>query len=225
MTTGTNARFNFDFALADVKILLKAHDSVTGRGKGRPARELEVFKRAGVILAVTAWETFIEDTLKDRFQVKLNTAKSPKDLESTFNSVADAWLASHKPKPIKPPDLAKWALDGWKAMLMDRFSEEIEALNTPNSANIRHLFERYLGDDLTKNWRWQKVSSKSACGRLDALIRLRGQLVHRGRELFEEKASVRLNHVVNAITLLERLVDRTEASLGIGPEIVPLAGS
>ena len=222
MTSGTNARFNFDFGLGDVKILLRFHDSQTGGGKGRPSRELEVFKRAGVILAVTAWETFIEDTLKDQFGAKLNAANSPKDVESTFNSVAQAWLDRDK---IKPPELAQWALDGWKSMLMEKFSGDIEALNTPNSANVRELFKRYLGEDITKAWCWQGVSANAACGRLDALIKLRGGLVHRGRELFEEKASVQRHHVERAIVLLERLVDRTETSLGIRPAVTSLGGS
>jgi RiboL-PSP-HEPN len=219
MSSITNARVNFDFALGDVKILLSLHDQRTGGGKGRPARELEVLKRAGVILAVTAWETFIEDTLEERFQAKIKAAQSPKDVESTFNSVAQAWLAREK---LKPPELAKWALDGWKAILTEKLSEEIGELNTPNSAKVRALFKRYISEDITKDWRWKGVSAPAACGRLDALIRLRGGLVHRGRELFEEKASVRRNHVVNAIALLERLVDRTEASLGIGPAEVSI---
>lgn len=204
-----NARSNFEFSLGDVKTLLNLHDSKTGRGKGRPARELEVLKRAGVILAVTAWETFIEDALKEEFRERVNSARSPKDVESPFNSVARTWLARNK---LKPPELAKWTLDGWKEMLLQEFFEEVGALNTPSSSKIRELFKKYLGEDITKDWRWQGVSSPAACRRLDDLIRLRGELVHRGRELFE-KARVHRHHVVDAIALLERLVDRTEASL------------
>lgn len=222
MRTGTKARFNFDFALRDVKILLDFHDSETSRGKGRPARELEVFKRAGVILAITVWETFIEDTLTNQFRAKLDDAESPKDVESTFNSVAKAWLERDK---VKPPELAKWALDGWKSILLEKFTDDIEKLNTPNSANIRSLFKRYLGADITNEWRWQGVSAKAACGRLDALISLRGRLVHRGRELYEARASVGRHHVINAIALLGRLVDRTETSLGIAQVVTSLEGS
>ena len=207
----TTKRLNFNFALGDVKILLRFHDAETGRGKGRPARELEVFKRAGLILAVTAWETFIEDTIADGFKAKLSAASSPSAVESTFRSVAQAWLA--RGDKIKPEELSNWALDGWRAMLMEKFILEIESLNTPNSRNIRELSKKYLGSDITKNWRWQSVSARVACERLDTLIRLRGRLVHRGREFFEGKAGVRRYHVVNGIALLERLADLTEAAL------------
>lgn len=97
----TNAGSNFDFALGDVKILLNLHDSKTGGGKGRPVRELEVLKRAGVILAVTAWETFIEDSLEEKFRAKINGASSPKDVEGTFNAVAQAWLARDEASLVK----------------------------------------------------------------------------------------------------------------------------
>jgi RiboL-PSP-HEPN len=216
----TNERFNFEFALGDAEILLKFHDSSTGRSKGRPARDLEVFKRAGVILAVTAWETFVEDTLGSHFQRRLDHAHSPSDVQSTFNSVAEAWLTDGK---VKPPDLAKWTLDGWKSMLLEKLSNEIDGLNTPDSENVRRLFKRYLGrGDITKEWHWQGVSASAACERLDALINLRGRLVHRGRELFEERASVRRQDVGNAVSLLKKLVDRTESSLGIAPVETPL---
>lgn len=213
----TGARLNFEFALGDVKILLGLHDSKTKRSKGRPARDLEVFKRAGVILAVTAWETFIEDTLRDQFGDRLRDAQSPQDIQSTFNAVAQSWLERDE---LKPPDVAAWTLNGWKTVLGNKLEDDLSALNTPNSKNIRKLYKRYLGEDITQSWRWKRVSSSGACKKLDDLIFLRGKLVHRGRELFEEKASVRRGDVVNATGLLEKLVDRTEEKLGIAPRLV-----
>jgi hypothetical protein len=223
MTTITRANGNFKSALDDVKALIRFHDSETGGGIGRPADELEVLKRAGVILAVTAWETFVEDTLEEQFDVRLRAAKVPKDIESTFNSVASAWLQRG---PSKPEEVAQWTLDGWKTMIKNKVREDLSALNTPNSANVKALFKRYLGEDITKAWRWPGASSTKACNRLDTLIKLRGQLVHRGRPLFKgSRANVRRGEVTNAVDLLERLVDRTEAKLGVGPRKVVSTGS
>src|ERR1044072_8210427 len=56
-------RANFRAALGDVARLLALHDAETKRQPGRPSPDVEVFKRAGVILSVTAWETFVEDTI------------------------------------------------------------------------------------------------------------------------------------------------------------------
>lgn len=221
--TITAAGLNFDFSLEDVRILLRLHDSKTGGGRGKPARELEVLKRAGVILAVTAWETFVEDTLEREVLERLANAKSPKDIQGTFNSVANAWLQKiHlQNKQVQPPDLEEWALDGWKSMIKQKFSEDLAALNTPNSANVRAMFKKYIGEDITQAWRWQGVSSSSACGKLDALVRLRGGLVHRGKDLFERKASAKRGHVVDAMELLSRLVDRTETELGASSAVSP----
>lgn len=215
----TIARVNFDFALDDVRILLRFHDSTTGGGRGKPARDLEVLKRAGVILAVTAWETFVEDTLAREFRQKLAGAKGPKDIQSTFNSVASAWLQKMQlqNRQMQPPDLEKWTFDGWKSLITEKFSEDIAALNTPNSANVRAMFKKYTGGDITRAWRWKGVSSLDACNRLDALVRLRGSLVHRGKDLFDRKASAKRGNVVDAMDLLTRLVDRTENKLGVAP--------
>lgn len=218
METVTIARVNFNSALHDVRILLRFHDSRTGGSRGKPARELEVLKRAGVILAVTAWETFVEDTLERQFRERIATAKGPEDIRGTYNSVAHAWLQENR--TLQPPDLEKWAAGGWKKMIEGKFSEDLRNLHTPNSANVRAMFKKYAGEDVTQAWVWRKVSAASACRKLDALVRLRGKLVHRGKQLFDRKASVKRIDVANAIDLLTRLVAQTEEKLGVAPRPV-----
>src|SRR5260370_21013950 len=212
-TTGTFARFNVEAAIEAVSIVLKTHDAETKRAAGRPSRSLEVFKRTGVILAVTAWEAYIEDTLTQQFQERLQKAVAPDAIKSTFNSVSQAWLSSAP----KPPDLAKWAGDGWKNVILEKFQHDIFALNTPNSDKLKNLFERYFNLDITKYWKWQKISSNTACQKLDALIKLRGELVHKGKEIFESKAKVRRSNLVEAQSLVQRLVECTDLALNIAP--------
>jgi hypothetical protein len=57
------ARMNFNEARGDAVTLLKIHDQATGGKSGRPKPELEALKRSALILAVTAWESFVEDTV------------------------------------------------------------------------------------------------------------------------------------------------------------------
>lgn len=220
VTVLTMARGQFRFAMGDVQRLLALHDAETKRRPGRPNPDLEVFKRAGVILAVTAWETFIEDTLSDALGKKLAAARTPKDVQSTFNAVANAWLSQ---KDLKPLQLAEWALDGWKEMLRRHLQTEIEALNTPNSANIARLTKRYLGEDVTAAWRWRGLSALSARRRLDLLIALRGSLVHKAKGVFEP-ARVRRRDVSGAIALLNRLAQATEETLGRQPRASAWSG-
>jgi len=214
----SSARSNFDYSIADVDILLQVHDAETKGAVGRPDRQLEVFKRAGIILTVTAWEAYVEDTLSQQFREKLGRAAVPADISSAFNAASDVWLNS---KP-KPPDVAKWAGDGWKTLVLEQFDQEVKALNTPNSDKVRVLFKRYLGLDLKQSWKWQKTSSDMACNRLDALIRLRGELVHRGREWSQSKASAHRSHLDGAKKLVSHLVECTDIALGIAPEVIEI---
>ena len=128
-------------------------------------------------------------------------SKRPSDVESLFNSVAHQWLE----KAPKPPELADWTGDGWKALFRKRLDNDILALNTPNSQNVRTLSKRYLGADLTTHWRWVGTTPTRATGCLDALIRLRGEVTHRGREAFERRAVISRKQVVQAISLLKHL--------------------
>lgn len=203
-------RLNLNHSLKDVEILLQFHDAETQGNSGRPRRELEVLKRAGIVLAVTAWEAFIEDTLYTRFLDRLEKTISPVDMSSTFNSVADTWLNSSEARRLAPPDLLKWTGDGWKDLIKQKLEDDIANFNTPNSTNLRKLFKRYLGVDITKGWKWQRVSPEQACQKLDDMIELRGELVHRAKELFEVKDKVRRRDVVDAVDLVKRLAQRTE---------------
>jgi len=88
-TTGTAARFNLELALKDVSLLLRHHDQANDSRAGRPDRSLEVFKRSALILTLTAWESYIEDTITNEFLKRLNNAASPRDISSAFNHYAD----------------------------------------------------------------------------------------------------------------------------------------
>lgn len=202
---------NLEFSLGEVIVLLSAYDAEVKDLQGRSRTELAVFKRAGIILAVTAWESYIEDVLCAAFAGRLREATKPSDIEATFNMVANAWLDSQSRKP-RPHDLARWAGESWKTLIQEKFDEETRTLNTPNSANIKKLSKRYLGLDLTERWKWKGVSSAKACTRLDKLIQLRGRLVHRAAEFFE-KDQVSRAEVVRSIELMSRLAWCTELAL------------
>lgn len=205
------AFINCGFDLRGVSTLLDLYDDMTREVSGTRDPNLEVLKRAGIILTVTAWETLIENVLTSKFEERLAHAQTPDDIRGAFNFVAQAWLDSTKPRP---PALAEWAGTGWKALVLDRFRRDISELNTPSSMNIRRLFKRYLDMDITSNWKWRRVSPSRACQKLDQLIELRGDLVHRGKEyLFENKAKALRRQLVEAIDLVKRLANCTANAL------------
>lgn len=58
----------FQAAIKDAEILLDQFDKLNSKP---PPPQTEVFKRAGLILALTAWETYIEDRLSEALQPRL----------------------------------------------------------------------------------------------------------------------------------------------------------
>jgi hypothetical protein len=172
-----------------------------------------VLKRAAVILAVTAWESYIEGSVRNHATAAIEKASRPSDVQSLFNSVAQGWLEG-KPKPT---ELADWSGTGWKGILRKKLEKDLAAWNSPNSENVRALSKRYLGEDLTAHWHWERTTTALAARRLDTLIRLRGKVVHHGREAFSRTAAIQRKHVVEASSLLNHLVDCTERALGHGP--------
>src|SRR5438034_514622 len=101
----TPARTDFNAARDHAITLIKIHDEYTGAKPGRPKPELEALKRAALILAVTAWESFIEDTLIQQLAERLKKATNPTGIQSAFNSVAAEWLDPARSPKRHGPDL------------------------------------------------------------------------------------------------------------------------
>lgn len=216
----TSARWDFTAARDDAITLLRIHDQETGGKSGRPEPRLEALKRSALILAVTAWESFVEDTLTVEVDKLLKSTSDPSTILSIFNGIAHEWIDSARSTVKKPPDLMQWTGDKWKDVVRQSLSKSLESFNTPNSKNTAKLFERYLGVGIVKKWTWQRVSSGTAQKQLDALIKLRGRVVHRGKTLFTSSTQakdVRRRDVVKALNLVFNLVDATEHALGIAP--------
>ena len=216
----TFARWDFTAAQDDAITLLRIHDRETGGKSGRPEPRLEALKRSALILAVTAWESFVEDTLTEEVDKLLKSTSDPSTISSIFNGIAHEWLDPARSGVKKPPDLMQWTGDKWKDVVRQSLRKSLDSFNTPDSKNTARLFERYLGVDIIKKWTWQRVSSVTAQKQLDALIKLRGRVVHRGKTLLTSlppAKDVRRRDVVKALNLVFNLVDATEHALGIAP--------
>jgi hypothetical protein len=205
---------NFDYSIWSARVLLRLHDEEKARNRDNPPSELEGVIRSAIILSVTAWEAFIEDVLQAAFRHRLSAADTPQRVEGTFRAVAEWWLSQGGKDKPKPADLMRWAGDGWKEVLTNRFNDEIARLNTPDTQNIRELSRKWLGWDLTSCWEWESVSIASACSRLDALIDRRGKLVHRPKDMFDfaDKGALR-KEAEDAVELVDQLKTRSVEGL------------
>src|SRR5690606_16294045 len=64
----TQARIAFDNSIRDTEILLEDFDAANAHP---PLERSEVLKRAGLVMALTAWETFVEDLLRETLESRL----------------------------------------------------------------------------------------------------------------------------------------------------------
>jgi hypothetical protein len=141
----------------------------------------EVFKRAGLVMALTAWETYVEHRI----------------LEAVGRCASNDALQSER-------------------FMVAKLQEEIKRFNSPTSAKTKNLFLDYLGIDVTEEWHWNGVDVEKARNRLDALVKKRGDAVHRSKAAFGGSAQPHLvskEELEKTIRFLKELVACTEKAL------------
>ena len=175
----SKAKETFDQAILDAENLLGHFNALNTHP---PPPELEILKRAGLVMAMTAWETYVEDRL----------------VEACAERLADmggAWAAG---------------------LVRGKLEEEIKRLHNPTSQRTSELFRQYAGLDVTEAWSWNQTDAKTACERLDAYIKLRGDVVHRARPIASRTPQahpVTKAELEKAIRFLKNLVEATEGAL------------
>lgn len=197
---------NFEIALADIETMMSLYGELISTKSGRPHVEYEVLKRAAIILLVTAWESFIEHVIVQEFENKLNNARSPKDIQTAFNAFADSWSSKIVSKKIKPNELEALTSDGWKLLLLDMCTKEIESFNSPSYDNIDRLFRKYIGvsaEQILKVPGYNKMWIRT---NLNILITYRGNLVHRSKQTYSISKGVPKQKVVKSIRLISGCV-------------------
>ena len=175
----SKASDTFSHSIGDAENLLGHFNALNTKP---PPKELEVLKRAGLIMAMTAWETYVEDRV----------------LEATAERLRD----------LTDPSISSF--------VQSKLDEEIRRLHNPTSEKVIQLFRDYAGVDLTDSWCWNNADKKVVRDRLNAYIKLRGDVVHRSRtvEPGPPKAHpVTKEDLERAIRFLKNLVQATEVAL------------
>ena len=173
----SKAREAFDVSICDAVDLLEHH----AKSGHPPPQNAEVLKRAGLVMALTAWETYIEDRLVEAVTHKL------------------ACATGHSVK-----------------FMQDRLRDDLKRLNNPTSEKTRKLYQDYLDLDVTAEWKWQHVDPKAACEKLDALLKKRGDAVHRARVPQNGPTAPHLvtrDELEKAIRFIRELVAATERAV------------
>jgi predicted nucleic acid-binding Zn ribbon protein len=172
----SKARETFAQSIRDAENLLQHFNDLN---KKPPLPELEVLKRAGLVMAMTAWETYVEDRLSEACAERLG-------------------------------DLSDKTVAGFVQAKLD---EEIKKLHNPASQKTLQLFRDYGGVDLVENWHWHGCDAPAVRQRLDAYMKLRGDVVHRSFHVSPNKPlvhPVKKDDLKKAIAFLKNLVAATE---------------
>ena len=175
----TRAAQDFAISLADAHRLFAYYDAELARFKPRIPEEAEVLKRAALMMAVTAFESYVEDYFREMVPPRLSAAQTPKEFKQVFELVAKKWLKEH---PDKPAGFVERTGDGWKALLTANLNQRLKALHSPKSEIVIGLFRHFLGVELSKHWLWQGYPFDAACKRLDEIVSLRGRIAHIARK-------------------------------------------
>lgn len=175
----SRARETFAQSILDAERLL---DHFNNLNTQPPPPEAEVLKRAGLIMAMTAWETYVEDRVSEAASSRLAT-------------ISDGSIS---------------------AFIQTKLTEEIKRLHNPTADKTSQLFRDYANVDVVAEWKWANYDSTRARETLNALMRLRGDVVHRSRAIDNGPSKphpVTKEDLRKAIRFLRDLVDATERAL------------
>lgn len=156
-----------------------------GEGVKRTQSQRAAVNKAALIFAVTAWESYVEDVLREGATLMAAHCPSFQDLPKSVRSsiitqVTPAKGPGSKSPSGKYPD--SLADGGWRSLFRDFAIDATEGgnFNTPKTEAVQQLFKKWLGVDVTDSWSWQRFESPKAGDRLDETIVLRGSIVHTG---------------------------------------------
>lgn len=101
------------------------------------------------------------------------------------------------------------------AFVAAKLEEEIKRLHNPTSDKTIQLFRDYAGVDLTDKWTWNNFDPRAVRERLNQLMKLRGDVVHRSRAINPgppQAHPVTKDELEKAIRFLKHLVAATESA-------------
>jgi hypothetical protein len=164
----------FNVAIKDAEALLQHFDAI----ERRAPEDGEVLKRAGLVMAVTAWETYVEDRLQE-------------DVEIRLQAIAGSGVGN---------------------FMRRKLEEELKRFHNPDTEKTRRVFREFLDVDVTSGWKWDNYQPGDAKKALDRFLSLRGDVVHRSKEIGAAHP-VKRDTLEKVIRFLKGLVAATDRFL------------
>lgn len=163
----------------EINRLLEIHTEIAGDGPGYK-HNVQVLNKSAIVLLLACWEAYIEDLAENCFKMMLSNPRAPNIFPEHVLAIAA--------KEIKKNDIDIWQIanSGWKDILKYHkekiLTKYIErgSFNTPSPKNIDFLFSNLIGmPPLSRKWYWSGMSVDKSKDKLNKLIELRGNIVHR----------------------------------------------
>jgi RiboL-PSP-HEPN len=168
--------------LSDAARLIEIHEECTGNAAGR-RRGYDALNRSTTLLAVAAWESFVEALLEDAVGRIARHLEGPTELPANVRDAMVAYLyeAEGWSKLNNGTKTSIWKLAGrgWRTAYIGYAKSKISALNTPNHINVKKLYSTVLGlQDFTIGWGARRWTAQAYITKLDDLLTLRHRIAH-----------------------------------------------
>lgn len=167
---------NFEYGIKDAEDLLAHFDAMN---VNPPPANAEVLKRAGLVMALTAWESYVEDRVLDEMNRRLA-------------AVSGSYVGN---------------------FVLKRLQQDLKQFHNPSAEKTRHLFQEYLGFDVTAGWTWGHYDCEKAKLTLNHWIGKRGDAVHRSRPISNGSPTAHLikrDELEKVIRFIKELVRATD---------------
>lgn len=148
----SQASSRFSVLMGSVDQLRQIHGRLQ-QGRGRRHQQ-ESLHRAGVVMTVAAWESYVESVLREGMAALQPAAGAP------------AWARVVQQQAVV------------------RANAEASQLHTPNAENVRRLFETTIGYNPHPDWHWTATRRNwnvlQVTTRLNEWLRIRHSVAHGG---------------------------------------------
>lgn len=126
--------------------------------------------RSGIVMLCAAFEVYTEELIEETIEFYIERYDNLNDFPKNTKKTIANFVKTHK-NELEPIKLAS---DGWKDLLRGNAKSATNALNTPNSARIDDLFDKYVGiRKFSDSWSNPKHT-------LDNFVKSRGEIAHNG---------------------------------------------
>ncbi|WP_027858417.1 HEPN domain-containing protein [Marinobacterium jannaschii] len=129
-----------------------------------------------------------------------------------------AWETYVEDRVTEEVDSRLRALDGSQIAeyMRKNLEKDLKFFHNPNSQKTKHIFQDFVGVDVTQKWAWGDLECDDVRGRLNDWIKKRGDAVHRSITDKQSSHLVGRDEMRKCVNFFKQLVEVTDVSLDNG---------